>query len=947
MAGYTRTDTTNNIATGNVINASDLDNEYDAIQAAYNATTGHTHGGAAGEGAPITRVGPVQDVVVSGTAVTPKTDNTMDLGSPSLEFKDAYIDGTAYIDTLELNGTVVTATAAELNFVDGVTSNVQTQLDNKQPLDAQLTDIAALTPTDNGIIIGNGTNFVLESGATARASLGLAIGTDVQAYDADLAAFALKTAPTGAVVGTTDTQTLTNKTVALGSNTVSGTLAQFNTAVTDADLASIAGAETLTNKTISADNNTLSGIAASSFVLSNASGNIDGAAAQKAIPAGVVVGTTDTQTLTNKTVALGSNTVTGTLAQFNTAVTDADFASIAGTETLTNKTIDGASNTLTNLPLANITEPVRHSVRPSLLLDFANTKTLDPRITFTRASTGTYYDGKTVAKAEENLLIRSQQFDFFATGNTTVISNSTAAPDGTTTADTVTETASTSGHEIYQSFTSTTGLPYTWSVFVKANGRTKVRFRCQATAVIYDVNYDLTAVTATGAGGTGTATITDAGNGWYRITATTTSTASGTGYWQFNLLDDSSNISYTGDGTSGVFLWGAQLEQRSSVTAYTATTTAPITNYIPALQSAASGVARFEHNPVTGESLGLEIEEQRTNLVQRSEEFDNAYWRKDSSAILSNQVIAPDGTLTADKLYDDAVGVVATIYNDTALTLTAQAYTWSVFAKAGELNWIAISAYDGTARRTWFNLATGAVGTNAAGNTATITPVGNGWYRCTVSRTAAATSAGYWQINLANADNIVTTPANAYSGVYIWGAQLEAGAFATSYIPTVASQVTRSADAASMTGTNFSSWYRADEGTVYVDAVPASVAANRSSLEITDSSGNQNNVIDVFAQRTADNLLAYVAVNNASQVSITQSNANGKTVFAYKVNDFSATRNGATIGNDTSGLIPQGMTRAFIGDDYNGGNSINGTIKKLAYYPARLTNAELVGLSTV
>lgn len=83
---------------------------------------------------------------------------------------------------------------------------------------------------------------------------------------------------------------------------------------------------TITNKTISADDNTISGIAASSFVVSNGSGNIDGSAAQKAIPSGAVVGTTDTQTLTNKTVALGSNTVSGTKSQFNTAVTDTDFA---------------------------------------------------------------------------------------------------------------------------------------------------------------------------------------------------------------------------------------------------------------------------------------------------------------------------------------------------------------------------------------------------------------------------------------------------------------------------------------------------------------------------------------------------------------------------------------------------------------------------------------------
>ena len=116
MAGYIRQDVTNNIATGNVINASDFDNEYNAIEAAFHASTGHTHDGTAAEGAPITKIGPTQDVVASASALTPKTDNTVDLGSSILEYKDLWLDGTANIDSL-------VADTADINAgtIDGVT----------------------------------------------------------------------------------------------------------------------------------------------------------------------------------------------------------------------------------------------------------------------------------------------------------------------------------------------------------------------------------------------------------------------------------------------------------------------------------------------------------------------------------------------------------------------------------------------------------------------------------------------------------------------------------------------------------------------------------------------------------------------------------------------------------------------------------------------------------
>ena len=94
--GYTRADVANNIADGNIINSADLDNEYDAIEAAFNSSTGHTHDGTSAEGGPITVVGPVQDLVVSATEVKPKTTNTLDLGTSALLYKDAYLQGNMY-----------------------------------------------------------------------------------------------------------------------------------------------------------------------------------------------------------------------------------------------------------------------------------------------------------------------------------------------------------------------------------------------------------------------------------------------------------------------------------------------------------------------------------------------------------------------------------------------------------------------------------------------------------------------------------------------------------------------------------------------------------------------------------------------------------------------------------------------------------------------------------
>jgi hypothetical protein len=599
------------------------------------------------------------------------------------------------------------------------------------------------------------------------------------------------------------------------------------------------------------------------------------------------------------------------------------------------------------------------SIRPSLLLDFANSKRLDPRVTFTRASTATYYDGVTVSKAEENLFLRSAEFNeaVWSKDAATVTANAVNAPDGTATADAVVPTATSATHGLGQaSLSFVNGLAYTMSTFVKPNGYNYLRLAFNPAAFASAGRaavFDLTSTGSVSAVDSGvTAVITASTDGFFRVSITATANASASTNIAININDafvsGTGATTYTGDGTSGVYVWGAQLEQRSAVTAYTATTTQAITNYVPRLLTAAAGVARFDHTPTTGASLGLLVEESRANLVTYSDDFANAAWNKNRSSITSNTIIAPDGTLTGDKIVEDT-SVTLDHRVNRSITTTAASHAFSVYAKAGERQWIQLrnltASYDA-----YFDLSNGAVGTVTAGATGSIVNVGNGWYRCVLVGTATAAS-NEFRITLSTGNGVVNYTGNGYSGAFIWGAQLEAGAFATSYIPTVASAVTRSADAASMTGTNFSSWYNASEGTLYADYVPnVPVGAGTLAKAIFDiHDGTANNRIRVF-RPSADGIVQLSVTANGSQVvsnlltSVVASGTTGRTAAAFKVNDFAVVTNAGTVGTDTSGALSV-VDRMAIGNSQAGNSPWNGTIRKLAYYPSRLTNANLQAIT--
>ena len=387
---------------------------------------------------------------------------------------------------------------------------------------------------------------------------------------------------------------------------------------------------------------------------------------------------------------------------------------------------------------------------------------------------------------------------------------------------------------------------------------------------------------------------------------------------------------------------------------FTRSSTATFVGSNGLIQTSAINAPRFDYNPATLAIRGFLPEEQRTNIFLQSETFDNVSWNKINSTVTADVSVSPTGASTADALVENTTSGSHGI-QQFMLYNTSTSYTLSCYVKAGTRSWVRVSfpnaAFTGSPG-SFYNLSgAGALGVATGSPTArSITAVGNGWYRITLTATSTATAGGNTIILAATADNN-----SFYAGVtsaealYFWGAQLEAGAFVTSYIPTVLSTVTRSPDIATMTGTNFSSWYNSSEGTfvakygaspnlfaTYLAASNGVVAQNSVHFD-NDSGGTMRSVY--YSGSVAQAILSLGSYGTAGTINTVAS--------AYAVDNFGASRNGGTPVTDTSGSVPASVTQLNIGADPSGvaANVTNTHIVSITYYNKRLPNSQLQALS--
>jgi hypothetical protein len=518
--------------------------------------------------------------------------------------------------------------------------------------------------------------------------------------------------------------------------------------------------------------------------------------------------------------------------------------------------------------------------------------------------------------------------------------------DGTNLAGKLVEdTTATNSHLVQQTVAAAGRSEQTvFSVYAKAAGRSRLRMQVVAGADSYQVEFNLSAATTGTPATAGTASgvsasIADAGGGWYRcvLIGTPSTTIGVSVVFSIYLVNDAGTVTYTGDGSSGVYLADAQAEVGASASTYIGTT--------------------YWARTVVDSCNGLADEEVRTNLILRSAELDNASWTKVRAAATANQFLSPDGTNSAHLLAEDATAASTHVVYQDVTTAANAAYAYSVVLRANTRARAQLTLSDAGANSVAaiFNLSAGSVtsvanagtGTGAAG---VIEPLGGGWYRCILTGTPAAAGATVRaHVFLVDGAGNPSYSGDGASGLYVWGAQLESGSAATSYIPTTSASVTRAADSVTATGTNLTSWFNASEGSFYAEWILGRDTTSAAIYQVDDGTGN--NLIRLRYASGGSGTDAAVIVGGVAQAALTvtgqvTAGTTYRTAAVYRANDFARVNDGSTAVTDDAGSLPTGLTTFRIGQSSLGTEQLNGHIKRITYWPERLKNSELISITT-
>ncbi|MDR3606704.1 MAG: Ig-like domain-containing protein [Oligoflexia bacterium] len=376
------------------------------------------------------------------------------------------------------------------------------------------------------------------------------------------------------------------------------------------------------------------------------------------------------------------------------------------------------------------------------------------------------------------------------------------------------------------------------------------------------------------------------------------------------------------------------------------------------IQYAASGVPRVDYNPTTHQPNGLLIEEARTNSLLQSAAFQTS-WGLNSgvysfgsgSVANTTATLAPDGTYTAALATENTTTGTHAV-NQSVTATTAQTWTFSVFVKPKGTASLTLALTNGANQvygaYTLSGSGTAGAGSNSGtgnGAATSIKAYPNGWYQCSLTGEPATSGTTVNAvIYIDSTPGTTSFTGDGASGLYLWGAQLETGAFPTSYIPTTTAVVTRTADSASFNGV---SWLTASQGSFLQQLLLPNTQADQTTFVVQNSSISSNSIFTDVKTATPDAQIFYGGTNQTWYFSPNVTMGSPFTLAnSYSANNVAEVTNGNFPVSSTTATMTSGITQGTLGARVGGGDNINGDIARFTYYPVQLSNPQLQILSS-